>query len=180
MSWCPANWYAPLWPSMRAFALPTVADGCVRINVRGREAQGSVAAGEFGSVCDQLTREISQLVDARSGKPVVREVIRVRESAFDTDPKKPPADLVVVFQDEHPLDVVESAGAGRIGPLPYFRSGAHHAHGVTFKNLMYVAGPGVGAGHSAQLAAPEDIPATILALLGLDLPAGFDGVARFK
>ena len=180
MSWCPANWYAPLWPSMRAFALPTVADGCVRLNVRGREAQGIVGAGEFGSVCEEIADEVSRLVDPRSGKPVVREVVRVRESAYDDDPKKPPADLVVGFQDERPLDVVESALAGRIGPLPYFRSGAHHAHGVTFNNLMYLSGPGVTAGHSEQPAAPEDIPATILALLGVDLPAGFDGVPRFR
>ena len=77
-----------------------------------------------------MTAAISTLVDARSGKPLVKEVIRIREDAFDTDPKKMPADLLVVFQEEHPVDVADSPIVGRIGPLPYFRSSTHQSHGV--------------------------------------------------
>ncbi|MGE0667280.1 MAG: hypothetical protein AB7O49_12045 [Sphingomonadales bacterium] len=178
MSWCPANWYKRLWPSMRAFAMPSVADGYIRVNVRGREARGVVDEAEFGAVCDELTAAVRTLVNARTGRPMVREVIRVRESAFDDDSKKPPADLIVVFHEDGPVDTVDSPLVGRIGPVPYFRSGAHQAHDQPMENLLYVSGPGIRPGRPTGTAQLEDIPATILALLGLDLPAHFDGVPR--
>ncbi|MEN3976864.1 alkaline phosphatase family protein [Emcibacter sp. SYSU 3D8] len=178
MNWCPANWYAPMWPAMRAFAFPSLADGYVRINVQGRETQGIVSEADFGDVCDQLTAAISTMVNARTGKPMVRDVIRVRQTPFDDDPKKPPADLIVVFAEDGPVDVVDSPHVGRIGPIPYFRSGGHQAHDCPSKNVLYVSGPGVPAGQSPRTAQLEDIPATILTLLGLDLPAHFDGVSQ--
>lgn len=179
LNWCPANWYAPLWPTMKAFALPSVADGYVRINVQGRESQGCVAPADFLKVGDELAAAISTLVDARTGKPLVKEVIRIRQDAFDADPKKMPADLLIVFQEEHPVDVADSPLFGRIGPLPYFRSSTHQSHGALVENLMLVS-PGAGTQHEmlAGSAAPEDVPATILALLGLERPAEMDGLAR--
>ena len=175
MGWCPANWYAPLWPAMRAFAMPSVADGYIRLNVRGREAQGKVEPGDFGAVCDEITAALATLVDARTGQPLVREVLRVRRNAFDTDPAQPPADLIAVFQDEVPVDTADSPRYGRIGPLPYFRTGSHQAHGQTLRNFAYVSGPGVQPGDRAGTFGLEDLPATILDLLGLDTPADFDG-----
>lgn len=180
MSWCPANWYAPLWPTMRAFALPSVADGYIRVNVQEREAHGIVSAGDYDAVCDQLTRDIATMVNARTGKPMVREIIRVRQSAFDADPKKPPADLIVVFNEDGPVDTVDSPLVGRIGPVPYFRSGAHQAHDCPLNNVLYVSGPGVTPGRAPRTAQLEDVPATILTLLGLDLPAHFDGVSQIS
>ena len=179
MNWCPANWYAPLWSSMRAFAMPTVADGYIRLNVQGREAHGVVSAADYNTICDQLEKDLSGLVNARTGKPVVREIVRVRKSPIEDDPKQPPADLIVVFEEQGPVDTVESPLVGRIGPVPYFRSGAHQAQGGCVTNLMYVSGPGIQPGQrSNQPAALEDIPATILSLLRVALPAEFDGMAR--
>lgn len=179
LNWCPANWYAPLWPIMKAFALPSVADGYVRLNVMGRESQGCVAPADFLKVGDELAAAISTLVDARSGKSLVKEVIRIREDAFDADPRKMPADLLVVFQEEHPVDVADSPLFGRIGPLPYFRSSTHQSHGAIVQNLMLISPPGEGQHEKAEnLATPEDVPATILALLGLEPSSNMDGVTR--
>ena len=74
----PPIWYQPAWPRMRAFALPTYSDGFVRVNVLGREAHGLVAASDYEAVCDELTRALHDLVDARSGAPIVKEVVRTR------------------------------------------------------------------------------------------------------
>lgn len=179
MNWCPGNWYAPLWPSMRAFALPTVADGYIRLNVRGREAGGMVDAKDYDAVCSQLVADLSGLLNARTRKPVVREIIRVRKTPFDADPKLPPADLIVIFHEHGPVDTVDSPLGGRIGPVPFFRSGAHQVHGECVTNVMYVSGPGVAPREPGDKpAALEDIPATILSLLGVDVPAPFDGVCR--
>ena len=53
----------------------------------------------------------------------------------------PPADLIVLWQEESPTDVVDSAGVGRIGPLPYFRSGGHSSRG-----FVMARGPDFEAG----------------------------------
>lgn len=180
MSWCPGNWYRSLWPSMSAFALPTVADGNIRINVKGREARGVVSPEEYSVVCDRLTKDLRALVNARTGRPLVRDVIRVRETPLETDPMKTPADLVVVFHEEGPVDTVDSPKVGRIGPVPYFRSGSHQSHGAQLWNLMYVSGPGIAPGQVSGVAELQDIPATILDLMGIDIPSSFDGVPQIR
>jgi len=178
LSWCPANWYAPLWSGMKAFALPSVADGYIRINVRNREAHGIVDPAAFNDVCNDLEQAVRTLVDARTSKPIVREIIRVRHDPFDSDPKLPPADLIVVFNEDNPLDVVDSSLIGRIGPVPYFRSSSHQSHGAVLENLMIVCSSGRKEALTlSRIGALEDIPATILNLLGLPIPNHFDGVA---
>lgn len=178
MSWCPASWYKPLWPRMKAIALPSVADGYIRINVTGREANGVVDESEFQSVCTRLIDDITGVVNARTGKSIVREVIRVRESPFDNDPKSPPADLIVVFYEDGPLDTVDSTLVGRIGPVPYFRTGSHQSHDSVLENLMFIAAPDVTPGKKQETGQLEDIPATLLAMLDMEQPSDFDGISR--
>lgn len=177
LSWCPANWYAPVWPAMRAFALPSVADGCVRLNVAGRERLGQVTTEAFAATCAEIEAALRELVDPRTGRRVVREVIRVREHAMDDDPAKPPADLIVVCQAEGPIDAVQSARVGRIGPLPYFRTGAHDAHGVALRNVLYTCAPGLAPGDAPGTGALEDIGPTLLDLLGIAPATRMDGVS---
>jgi len=175
LSWCPANWYAPLWPRMRAFALPSVADGYVRLNIRGREARGEVDASDFGMTCEALTRDLGGLVDARTGAPMVREVVRVRQDPSDQDPTQHPADLIVIWREDRPVDTVDSPAVGRIGPVPYFRSGGHRCQHAEIRNLLMLAGPGIGPDLPLRPGRPEDVPATILALMGVDPPDHYDG-----
>ena len=148
--------------------------------VAGRESQGLVEPANFAQVCDDIEAELKQVVDARSGQSLVRRVVRVRQDPFDADPKKPPADLIVIFQDEAPVDTADSPRLGRIGPVPFFRSGSHHAHDVQLLNVLYARGPGLEPGKVLPEAGLEDIGATLLALLGLDAPDDTDGVARFR
>jgi hypothetical protein len=178
LSWCPGNWYAPCWPRMRAFALPSIADGGVRLNVKGREGNGLVDPADFCSECDRLVQDIAGLVNARTGQPIVREILRVRDDPFDADPCKPPADLIVVCHENGPLDVVDSPLVGRIGPVPYFRTSSHQAHGQQVDNLMLVSEQaGLPAQKNSGSGSLHDIPATILAVLGEPVPAEFDGRA---
>ena len=128
LAWQPANWYRPSWPRMKAFALPTYSEGLVRINVAGREAAGVVAPAAFRRTCDAVCDLLQGLVDARSGRPMVRDIVRTRDAALAAD-SGPPADLIVLWQEQSPTDVVDSMHVGRIGPLPYFRSGGHSSQG---------------------------------------------------
>ncbi len=173
--WQPTNWYRPIWEKMRAFALPSVADGYVRINVVGREARGLVEPADYDSVCTEISDQLRELVDARTGRPMVERIIRTRSDPFDTDARKSPADLIVLWQEESPTDVVQSPLVGRIGPVPYFRPGGHMKQGSRVENFFLVRAPDCPAGGQFPEGRLEDIPATILHRMGIPTPAHFDG-----
>jgi predicted AlkP superfamily phosphohydrolase/phosphomutase len=169
VSWQPTMWYRDLWPGMKAFALPSFSEGYVRINLKGREPDGIVPADRYEALCDELTSEIMRLTNPRSGKPVAKKVRRTRKSAADRDPKLPDADLIVIW-DEEPADVVDHPTLGRIGPVPYRRTGSHRNRG-----FWIATGPQIAPGSSFEPAHAVDLPATILALMGAAVPAYMDG-----
>ena len=165
----PTSWYRNYWPRMQAFALPSYSDGLIRINLIGREASGKVAPSDYEAVCASITRSLHELKDARTQAPIVKKVIRTRNSAFDDNPNHPDADLVVIWH-EPPTDVIESHTVGRIGPAPYRRSGGHANDGC-----LFAVGPDIEPGSTFQTAHAADIAPTLLALMGAPQKAEFDG-----
>jgi predicted AlkP superfamily phosphohydrolase/phosphomutase len=154
------------WPDMRAFALPTVSDGHIRVNVRGREAHGVVHPDDFAAACDEIVRLASECTDPRTGRSVVADAIRTREHPAQSGP---PAD-VVIFWSGAP-DAFDHPALGTIGPFPYCRTGEHTPNGFAF-----VAGPGIAP---ADLGTRDvlDLTPTIASLLGcLPADAGYEGV----
>jgi predicted AlkP superfamily phosphohydrolase/phosphomutase len=169
----PPIWYQPAWPRMRAFALPSYSEGLVRINVRGREAHGLVAASDYEAVCGELTRALHELVDARSGAPIVKDVVRTRRSAFEKRSSLPDPDLVVLWQPGA-VDVVDSPSLGRVGPVPFPRSGTHLGTG-----FLLATGPGIAPG--TEIVAPHalDLAPTILSLMAAPPAAYMEGRSLF-
>ena len=55
--------------------------------------------------------------------------------------------------------------AGRIGPLPYYRSGGH-----TEQGFLWISGPGIEAGTQLADGRPTSLAPTFLALLGARVP----------
>jgi predicted AlkP superfamily phosphohydrolase/phosphomutase len=169
MGWMPAMWMQPLWPKMKAFALPGFSDGYIRLNVEGRDRDGVVPVADYDALCDELTQILSRLTCARTGRSIVRRVMRTRQSALDSGPYLPDFDLVVVWE-EHMTDVVNSPNFGRVGPISYFRAGSHKNPGfVMVRNPAFL--PGSNLPDSEVI----DLPATILDLLGAETPGYFEG-----
>jgi predicted AlkP superfamily phosphohydrolase/phosphomutase len=164
----PATWYANLWPAMPAFAIPSFAHGQVRVNLRGRDARGVVEPADYDAVLARVTEQVAQMHNARTGKPIARRVWRSRESPFQRDPKLPEADLVVVWEGG-PCEAVDCGEFGRIGPIPFHRSGSHSPDG-----FLVAAGPGIAPGALAA-ATPLDVGPTLLRLAGAPIPEGLDG-----
>ena len=63
------------WSRTRAFALPTNQHGWVRINLRGRERDGTVAAHDYDRVLDELVSELAEL-RTDDGRALVSRVVR--------------------------------------------------------------------------------------------------------
>ncbi len=170
-SWMPILAYRHRWPTMRAFALPGFADGQIRINLRGREANGQVNPEDYSATCDELIEMLHGLKDSRSGLPLVKAVQRTRASADDESDRHPHADLMVIWNN-CPTDVIESPQLGRIGPVTYNRPGGHRARGH-----FMVQGPGIKPGSRLPTGQAVDVAATLLHLLGEPQPEHFDGQA---
>jgi predicted AlkP superfamily phosphohydrolase/phosphomutase len=156
----PPVWYKDLWPEMTCFALPTFSEGYVRVNLVGREKQGRVVTGEYSPLCERITALLGGLRDARTGQAMVKEVVRTRRSPLDRDPRLPDADLIVVW-NEIVADVVEHAELGRIGPVPFTRTGGHSDTGFAI-----VKGPGFTPGTVLADGNIKDVAPTILSLMG--------------
>ncbi len=154
-----ASWYRRHWPQMRAFALPTFADGHVRINLAGREAHGIVPASEY----EREVRSVIELLEAcrnvRTGAPAVDDIIWLRrEDPFAVD--GPAGELLVVWRDGP--DALEHPDPGVVGPIPAMRTGSHRPNG-----LAVLAGPGVPVA-DLGVRPVDDLTSTVVALAGGD------------
>ncbi|MDX2213856.1 MAG: alkaline phosphatase family protein [Oculatellaceae cyanobacterium bins.114] len=172
--WMPTMWYQPLWHQMKAFALPGFTDGYIRINLEGREKNGIVAASEYDSLCTELCDVLCRLTDGRTGKPLVKKIVRTRKTPYEADPKLLEADLVIIW-DEQMTDVFDSPDFGRIGPVPYFRPGSHWNRG-----FVMVKGPGIAPGTTLSNCETIDLPPTILSLMGAPIPESLEGTSLLK
>ncbi|MBE9182205.1 alkaline phosphatase family protein [Oculatella sp. LEGE 06141] len=167
--WQPVSWYKPFWPQMKAYALPSFSEGYIRVNLKGREPQGQVEPADYEALCQTLTDHLHELVNPRTGAAVVKKVVRSRQTPLDTDPTLPGADLIVEW-DDVPTDVIDSPGFGRIGPVPYRRTGSHRARG-----FLLATGNGISPGTQLQQGDIIDLAPTILARMGAPIPSRLEG-----
>ena len=172
LGWQVASWYRLHWPRMRAFALPSFADGRVRINLRGRERSGMVDAADYEKACAEIEDCVSSCRDPRTGKGVVQRITRPRASD-PLAPGGPDADLVIEWS--HGIDTLEHSKLGMIGPFPFRRTGEH-----TPRGFAMFSGPGTREAADLGVHRVVDLPATILALLGQEQPAGSNGRAFLR
>lgn len=175
LSFQPAEWYKPCWPYMKAFALPSFSEGYVRINLQGRESQGIVAPTEYDDLCDEITQKLYSLKDARTGVPMVKEIMRTRQYGSNYNFKYPDADLVVVWQEDYATDVVDSPDFGRIGPVPFARTGSHRSQG-----FLLAKGPGIEANACLPQCHAVDLAPTILKLMDAPIPYYCSGKSLFS
>jgi predicted AlkP superfamily phosphohydrolase/phosphomutase len=149
------------WSKTKAFTLPTDLEGCIRINLRGREPQGMVQPGaEYDNVCKSIAADLGSLRNPTTGKRAVREVW-IRNQVFPGRRQEFLPDLVVSWEDEAPFDALGSRAGEVTGSNPDRRTGTHSPEA-----FLLAAGPGVTPG--LQLSARlVDIAPTVLALLGL-------------
>jgi len=155
-------WYRRHWSSLPWFVLPSFADGHIRVNLQGRERDGVVPAEDYDKTLDEIEALLRQITDARTGQPIIEDIIRLRaDDPFAVD--GPVSDLLLIFAGAP--DAIVHPGVGTIGPHPHLRTSHHSPRGFAL-----VAGPGIeptklGTRHAA------DITSTIVSLLGKDTSA---------
>jgi predicted AlkP superfamily phosphohydrolase/phosphomutase len=161
------------WSRSRAFCVPGDHAGAIRVNLAGREPDGTVEAGEqYEALCEELEREIRALVNPDTGRPAVREVVRPHRLYRGKHVADFP-DLTVRWTGDAPIRALTSARIGKVeGSETARRTGEHWPEG-----FVLVHGPGVepGATVSAEEAGGMDIAPTILELMGVPVPDEMEG-----
>jgi len=156
IAWMPASRYAPFWPDMPAFALPSFYDGRIRINLKGREARGMVEPAGHAAAVDRLCALLDACRDVATGEPVVDSY--ERNAAPPLEIGESHADLTILWRGA-PLGLVHPE-LGRIGPLPYRRSGGHSGR----TGVAWLFGEGVPSGDRGTRSAFDVVPTAIEAI----------------
>lgn len=155
------------WEHSRAFEAVQGTHG-ININVSGRYRQGTVSAGEYESVREEVSDALRESLNPRTGLPFFADVLR-REEVYPGEATEGAPDLILEPADWRYLPMGDPHWAGHVHRT--WQSGWH-------RRSSYWAGlgPGFGSGRAQRTASAADIPATICRLQGRDVPAEWSGI----
>jgi predicted AlkP superfamily phosphohydrolase/phosphomutase len=159
------------WSRTRAFAESEPGHGWIRINVRGREPEGTVDAGpEYERLRDEIANELLSLTNADTGTPAVVRVAR-REELFDGPHVDELPDLIVTWSQDA---LLRAAYHPRIGVIrDDLRDVPRTEH--SGEGFVVASGPSIRSVEEAGSADVVDLAPTLLYLLGSAIPADMEG-----
>ena len=160
-------------------AYPSGDSAGVFVNLRGRQPKGVVAPGaEYEAVRDRIIETLMGIVDPATNQPVAKAVHR-REDVW-SGPALETLPDVIMEQREMIYDtrlINEASGDDIFYELPApTRTKLFHVGGHRRMGMFMAMGPHIRKGRTRD-AGIADVPATVLALLGLAIPDNFDGRA---
>jgi predicted AlkP superfamily phosphohydrolase/phosphomutase len=170
------------WGATPAFAAFCDLDGYVRINLKGREAQGIVEPGEaYQELCGRIEDGLRTFVDEDTGEAIVDRVGYLDDIYPAGSMRKHLPDLMVHWVNSsasrHRRVVSPRYGAiawPTPGSHPQGRSGNHLPDGFLFARSGSIA-----AGSTVADADILDLAPSIYKMLKLPVPASFHGQPLF-
>jgi predicted AlkP superfamily phosphohydrolase/phosphomutase len=165
------HYYDIDWSATRVYA--DGATDCLRINLKGREPEGIVEAGEeYEQLRDELTRKLYECLDPVTGKKVVRRVSK-REEIYHGPYLERAADLEICWSTDgviHGLCEAVLAKRKKFETQVDRVSGGHRPNGI-----LIAKGTGIRMGARIEGARIIDLAPTILYLMGQKIPEDMDG-----
>jgi predicted AlkP superfamily phosphohydrolase/phosphomutase len=161
------------WAHTRAYCLPTDLEGCIRINLKGREPAGIVTPGaEYDNVCAELSGALQQLLNPLTGRPAVRQVVRT-DAVFPGERRHYLPDLIVLWAEDAELTEVCAPTLGSVRlASPDARTGTHCPPG-----FVLARGPAIPPGQALEGKHIIDFAPTLLQHFGIPSPSYMDGHA---
>jgi predicted AlkP superfamily phosphohydrolase/phosphomutase len=102
------------WSRTTAISLPTDQHGWIRVNLRGREARGSVEPDQYDALCRRV-EEALRVAKRIDGQPIVRAVIRTAADAAKAASTLLP-DLIVHWTDAAFASPLRLGESGLVAP----------------------------------------------------------------
>jgi predicted AlkP superfamily phosphohydrolase/phosphomutase len=166
-------WEGVDWKRTRAYALGL---GQIYFNLRGRESQGIVSAGdEYKALQEEMRAKLMELRDPDDGAEIFRDVYR-RDDIYKGEYLQYAPDLQVGFNDGYRVGWQDTlGGVSRTGAVVENNnkkwSGDHCA------TATEISGGVLFSNRKINTEAPSimDLSPTVLKLLGAPIPEGLDG-----
>ena len=162
------------WSATRAFSGEHPAT--LRINLKGRDKQGTVDEDAYEGFRDRLIRELEGLKDPETGARIIERVYK-REEVYESDYMHKAPDLIIQTKDfahqvkggPYPRKSYEKV-ISRKDAREFFVNGVHRLNGI-----FIAYGHGIQAKCRVQPLSIMDLFPTILYCLGLKIPKAIDG-----
>ncbi len=151
----------------RYFAIPSNDEiGAIRINLKEREPRGIVEPGiEFDALCEQIENELMTLKDVKTGKSIVKQVVKVSD-LYPTGLLEYLPDLLVEWTCEEPVLTVHAPRLGTFSKnFMGTRSGSHRGEG-----LFIFSGSGISPRRLSRKIDVVDLAPTIATMLNVPFP----------
>jgi predicted AlkP superfamily phosphohydrolase/phosphomutase len=156
------------WAATTAFEAVQGTHG-VNINLRGRYKHGTVAPDDYDRVRAEVADRLLAVLNPRTGRPLLAAV-SPREEVYQGAAVGQAPDLVLQPADWRYLPLGDQSWATHVHRT--WQSGWHRE-----RSYWAAAGGDIpAAGQPGRPAAPVDMAATLVHLLGCEVPTGFAGV----
>jgi len=161
------------WDKSRVFCIPNSNEAYFRVNLSGREPQGIVQAGtEYEDLLGRLKAELDALKHPRSGM-IAAERVTLMDQMYPGPRRADLPDAVISWNlGARILDEIAGPASGHIRKQPGYMVSPFYTGNHRANAFVLAAG-------DARLAASGghilDIAPTVLSLLGVDVPAHFEG-----
>ena len=151
------------WSKTKAFSVPVLFNGLIRINLKDREPVGTVAPGaEYEHLLDQIEEDLQKLTDARTGEPAVSEIFRPG-ILYGASPPPVFPDLWVLYRPSTQLrDLTLHPKTELRQSAPEFFRDSDHSH----VGFFAACGPSVAARGDVGEVSVLDLAPTFLYLTG--------------
>jgi predicted AlkP superfamily phosphohydrolase/phosphomutase len=167
-------------PQTRAFCLNSDLEGYIQVNLRGREASGTVEPGrEHEGLCEQIADGLRSFVDSDTGDSVIERIGRGQQLYPGISAENCLPDLIIHWA-QTPAARRRAVSSPRYGSIPWptpgrnpdGRSGHHRSEG-----FLVAAGEGIFPATRIEPAHILDLAPTIYQLLGVPKAPGMRGQA---
>jgi predicted AlkP superfamily phosphohydrolase/phosphomutase len=154
------------WQKTQAYFYLTGWFWGIRINLKGREPNGIVQPKEYDEVRNRIMEAMKLTVDEEEGIRVIERVYR-REDIYSGAYTKDAPDIIFTLNPDYYI-------SDRIGN-DIFRKRRDRGGFHRWDGMFILHGPGIKKGERITGPHIMDVAPTILYLLGLPIPEGFDG-----
>lgn len=136
------------WSHVRCFPIPGGdSNSLIRINLKGREDQGTVSPGaEYDELCEAIEEGLLSFRDIETGAPVVDRVVRIDREVEDLDVEHTRLpDLVVHWRQVPAFDTsgVRSSAHGEVRWEKGWRASSGRSGDHSPRGWIAAAGPGI-------------------------------------
>ena len=166
------------WAQTEAFCPLPDYQGFVRLNLRGREAQGIVSPGEdYDRLWQTISTGLQTFLDADTGQHII-EAINAPDQLFPLGDRTSLLPDMIVNWSGVPAQQIRAVHSPEFGTIPWptpgrtpdGQSGHHISDG-----WLLAAGPAIEPGSTLENAHMIDVPPTLYRLLDEPVPAHLRG-----